>query len=357
MKLAIVGTQGIPNTYGGFETLAEYLVKHLSKKYEITVYCSGSDNPIQYKESDGAKLKYIPFSSHGSVGMIYDSLSLLHAVMTHDKVLFLGFGAGFISPLLRPFKNKIILNFGGLDWKRNKWSKNAQKIIKANEYLLVKNSKIVIADNMGIKKYIQSEYGIDAPLIAYGGDQAQKKEIEDIHFEKYSFLQSDYAFTVTRIQSDNNIEMMLNAFQNQNKLPFVIVGNWNSSEFGKKLKEKFRGNSKLILLEAIYDRTVLDLLRSNCKIYIHAHSAGGTNPSLVEAMYLGLPVLAFSSGYNEFTTENQALYFNNDNELTQMINKIDEINTKEIGIKLKNIADKKYLWSEIAKEYEKLIIN
>lgn len=357
MKLAIVGTQGIPNTYGGFETLAEYLVKHLSKEFEITVYCSSVDNKDRFEKCDGAQLKYIPLSSHGGVGMIYDSLSLIHAVLTHDKVLFLGFGAGYVAPLLGFFKHKIILNFGGLDWQRNKWSSNTQKIIKISERFLVRNSKVVIADNVGIQNYIKKEYDINAPLIAYGGDQAQQKEITAEAIKKYNFLKGEYAFTVTRIQSDNNIEMMLKGFSESSDLPFVVVGNWQSSEYGRKVRESYKSNSNLFLFDAIYNRNELDILRSNCKIYIHGHSAGGTNPSLAEAMYLGLPVFAFSSGYNEFTTENQAIYFCDEKELALLIKKINLLNIVEMGIKLKKIADEKYLWAEIAKEYKKLIIN
>lgn len=357
MKLAIVGTQGIPNTYGGFETLAEYLVKYLSKDISITVYCSSVDNKVRYKECDGAKLIYIPLSSHGSMGMIYDSLSLLHAVLTNDKVLFLGFGAGFIAPLLRPFKHKIILNFGGLDWKRNKWSKRAQKIIKTCEQLLVKNTQTVIADNEGIKSYIQEEYRIDAPLIAYGGDQATHKPITDDAIQKYPFLKNEYAFTVTRIQSDNNIEMMLKGFEDSDQMPFVIVGNWNSSDYGKWIKKEYSNKKNLILLDAIYNREELDILRSNCKVYIHGHSAGGTNPSLAEAMFLGLPVLAFSSGYNEYTTHKKALYFNNEIELKESIKNISAVDLSKLGSDLKSIAKIHYLWGKIAEQYKEVISN
>ena len=357
IKLSIVGTQGIPNNYGGFETLAEYLVKYLSEDFDITVYCSSIDLKTKLKSWNGAKLKYISVSSHGAKGIIYDSLSLIHACFNSDKILFLGFGGGFVIPLLRRFKSKIILNFGGLDWKRDKWTPKAQKVIKIAEKNLVKYSSVVISDNIGIQNYIKEEYNIDAPLIAYGGDQAQNLPITKEYQDKYPFLSGEYAFTVTRIQRDNNIDMILKAFESFTGLPIVMVGNWNTSEYGMQTKSKYLNNNNLILLDAIYDGNVLDILRSNCALYIHGHSAGGTNPSLCEAMYLGLPVIAFSSGYNEFTTNNQAIYFRNAEELTSIVNNKSQLNLKEIGNNMKAIAEKLYIWAKIASKYKEIIKN
>ena len=356
MKLAIVGIQGIPNNYGGFETLSEYLVKYLSKDFDITVYCSSKDLQTRIKSWNGAKLKYIPVTSHDAKGIIYDSLSLIHACFNSDKILFLGFGGGFVIPFLKRFKSKIILNFGGLDWKRDKWGSQVQKAIRFAEKNLVKNSSVVISDNTGIQNYIRKEYHIDAPLISYGGDQAQNLPITKEYQDKYPFLSGKYAFTVTRIQRDNNIDMILKAFESSTNLPIVMVGNWNSSEYGVQTKSKYQNNDKLILLDAIYDRNVLDVLRSNCTFYVHGHSAGGTNPSLCEAMYLGLPVIAFSSEYNEFTTDNKAIYFRNAEELTSIMNNKNLLNLKEIGNNMKVIAEKLYIWEKIASQYKEIIL-
>jgi len=357
MKIAIIGTRGIPNNYGGFETLAEYLVKYLANDFEITVFCSSKDLPEKLAEFNGAKLRYIPITSHGAKGILYDSLSLLMSVRTYDRILFLGFGGGLIIPFLRMYKHKIILNIGGLDWKRDKWSPRAKKAIKYAERYLVSYSEHIISDNIGIQDYIKSTYNRNSTLIAYGGDQAEKIEIQDADIIAYPFLLNQYAFIVTRIQEDNNIEMLLKAFIKQDKMPFVMVGNWNNSEYGRRIKAKYINSKNLILLDAIYDRKKLDLLRSNCTIYVHGHSAGGTNPSLVEAMYLGLPVFAFASGYNEYTTFNKAIYFKNEVELVELIQNYESLPLVQIGKELKELADKYYRWSFIANEYKKIFLN
>jgi glycosyltransferase involved in cell wall biosynthesis len=356
LRLAIVGIRGLPNNYGGFETLAEYLVEHLSGEIDITVFCSSKNLPEKMRFFKGARLKYIPITSHGSLGILYDSISLLSAVFSYDKVLFLGFGGGFVIPLLKKFRSKIILNIGGLDWKRDKWSSFAKKVIKQAEKFLITNSGQIISDNVGIQKYLQSVYERESTLIAYGGDQAQKRNITREALSNYPFLKNDYAFIVTRIQEDNNIEMILMAFTNQSSLPLVMVGNWDNSVYGKKIKAKYLNQNNLILLEAIYDRGKLDTLRSNCKIYIHGHSAGGTNPSLVEAMYLGLPVFAFASGYNEYTTQNKAVYFHNKEELTKLIVNHQSIDLEEIRKNLKQIADTNYLWRYVADKYKEVML-
>jgi glycosyltransferase involved in cell wall biosynthesis len=356
MKTAIVGTRGIPNNYGGFETLAEYLVKYLAKDLDITVYCSSKDIPTKLQEYNGAKLKYIPITSHGASGILYDSLSLLSAVRQYDKILFLGFGGGFVMPFLKRYSHKIIVNIGGLDWKRDKWSHRAQKVIKQAEKYLIKYSGEIISDNKGIQEYILNEYGRESTFIAYGGDQAEKVSVTEKDIEAYPFLSSPYAFIVTRIQSDNNITMLLDAFDEESPMPLVIVGNWNSSPYGITTKATYQGKSNLYLLDAIYDQNKLNLLRSNCTLYLHGHSAGGTNPSLVEAMNLGLPVYAYASGYNENTTFNKAKYFHNSEELRLLVNNYRQYNLSEIGSSLKDIAQTHYKWDIVAKKYKEIFI-
>ena len=356
MHLAIVGIRGLPNNYGGFETLAEYLVEYLSPEINITVYCSSKDMQTSLTTYKGANLKYIPITSHGALGVLYDSISLINAITKYDKVLFLGFGGGFVMPFLKKYRNKIILNIGGLDWQRSKWSGGAQRVIKIAESLLIRNSGQIISDNIGIQQYISNTYDRESTLIAYGGDQAQKKQITERALIKYPFLNSDYAFNVARIQPDNNIDLILDAFCNQDELPIVMVGNWDNSSYGIKTKAFYRDKKNLILLDAIYDRDELDILRSNCKLYIHGHSAGGTNPSLVEAMFLGLPVFAYASGYNEYTTENKALYFRNRDELIELVKSRKILDLKNISNDLKHIADKAYRWKIVTDQYKELIL-
>ena len=357
MKIAIVGTQGLPNQYGGFETLADYLVKYLSKKHDITVYCSSKNIGRGEDEYCGAKLKYVNVADHGASGILYDSICLLDAQKHNfDVLLVLGTLQYPALPFLRKKTlNKVVINFGGLDWFRSKWSPLAQKVIYYTVRMSVKYSQEIISDNKKIQDYVKHNFGKDSHLIAYGGDQADYMPITQEMENKYPFLRDKYAFEVARIQPDNNIEMLMKAFIMADSMPLVLVGNWNKSEYGIEIKEKYEGKKNLILLDAIYDKSILDVIRSNCYIYVHGHSAGGTNPSLCEAMNLGLPIMAFSNGFNQNTTFNKALYFENEEQLKEMILSVKEDELKRIGDEMNRLAKQHYRWDYIVSKYERVL--
>jgi glycosyltransferase involved in cell wall biosynthesis len=355
IKLAIVGIEGLPNMYGGFETLASFLVKYLGDDFEMTVYCSSKDIVSNNASYETAHLKYIPFSSHGWQGILYDILSLRDAIKLYDMVLFLGFGAGIYFPFIsKKDRSKLILNFGGLDWQRSKWNFIIRKIIQAFESLMVKNVDWVIADNKKIAQYIQKRYQKIPVEIAYGGDQVNAIELSAEIKSKYLFLNQAYACAVCRIQPDNNVEMILKAFS-KTKYPLVMIGNWDSSAFGKQCRARYGNYKHIHLLDAIYDPSLLNMIRSNSSIYIHGHSAGGTNPSLLEAMHLGLNIFAYASGYNEITTNYLACYFNNSDGLVEMIEKSNEFDSKEKTCSMQLFAKEHYTWAKVASAYSALV--
>lgn len=357
-KIAIIGTQGVPNNYGGFETLVEYLAINLNHEFEITIFCSSKIYSNKIKEYYGCKLEYLPLNANGIQSILYDIVSLLKSYKKFDKILILGSSGGIILPFLKKYNSKFVLNFGGLDWKRSKWNFLTKRFLKISEYLAVVNSNQLIADNIGIEQYILEEYGRKSEVIEYGGDQVCTENYNNEDIIKYPFLNKPYAFSVARIQPDNNVELIIKAFiKSHSIIPLVFVGNWNNSRYGKTLKNKYHQYSNIYLFDAIYEAKELNKLRSNCHIYIHGHSAGGTNPSLVEAMYLGLPITAFSSGFNEYTTDYKALYFSNENQLRQIILSTSDLELNRIGLNMKKIADERYKWKTICFKYAEILKN
>ena len=356
IRLAIVGIEGLPNKYGGFETLANYLVKYLSSEFETTVYCSSVDLPSKNDVYECAKLKYMPYSSHGWQGIIYDVLSLKDALKNNDLVLFLGFGAGIYFPFIsKKSRSKIVLNFGGLDWQRIKWGCMTRKIIKYFESLMVNNVDWVIADNKKIAEYIKSTYRKTSIEISYGGDQVKKMSLTEEFKIEFPFFLEKYACAVCRIQPDNNIELILNAFS-AIEFPLVMIGNWGSSDFGVECKKKYTTYRNLYLLDAIYDADRLNMIRSNCSIYVHGHSAGGTNPSLVEAMHLGLNILSFKSGYNEITTHHLAKYFDSVDSLVELIHSFNESDVNFNNEAMQDYAKQHYTWQGVSSKYRDLLL-
>jgi len=201
-----------------------------------------------------------------------------------------------------------------------------------------------------IAEYLKKTYDRNSHIVEYGGDQAFRVELNG-NVDHYFFLNQPYYLAVSRIQRDNNLEMMLETFSKLPDKTFVLISNWDFSPYGKEVKAKYGGYKNLHLIGPIYDQKELNLIRSNCVAYIHGHSGGGTNPALTEAMFLSLPILAFGVSFNRATTENKAEYFNDEFELKDLILTLKSDRLKKIGEEMKEIADRRYIWSKISSKY------
>ena len=355
-KVAILGTVGVPANYGGFETLVENLVHyHLAQalSYDVTVYCSSKsyeEHPSSYLS---AKLKYIPLQANGAQSIAYDMWSLLSAMWRSDVILLLGVSGATILPLIRLLSSaKIVTNIDGIEWRREKWQGLAKWFLRFSEKIAVRFSHEVIADNGGIAEYVKETYGVDAHVIAYGGDHAVSVEAQSV--EDLTIPQK-YAFSVCRIEPENNVHMIVEAFAKQSDLPLVMVGNWKSSNYGRNLQQKYHQTGRVMLLDPIYDIGKLKTLRANAALYVHGHSAGGTNPSLVEAMHFGMPIVAFDCVFNRCTTENKAFYFDSVEALNAFILTLMEKQTTKMGRDLQDVANRRYTWSVVAEQYFHLL--
>ncbi len=341
MSVSIIGTVGVPACYGGFETLVENLLDENEMDKNITVYCSSksyNDRPKSYKN---AILKYIPLNANGVQSIPYDMWSIFHAVYKRtDNILLLGVSGAICLPIVRLFSRaKIVTNIDGLEWRRHKWGKLAKKFLKFSEKLAVKYSDIVVSDNQAIADYVQSEYEVNSKVIAYGGDHAV--------VDKLSLKDEGYALALCRIEPENNVELILNSFSQTDK-NLQFIGNWSNSAFGLEMKAKYSHYKNIKIVDPIYDISELFKIRTKCSLYVHGHSAGGTNPSLVEMMHFSKPITAFDCNYNRASTENKANYFSNECEL------IDQITTNALvtnGSDMLEIAKRRYTWDIVKKQY------
>ena len=345
MNVSIIGTVGLPACYGGFETLVDNLVNESTREDDLTVYCSSKTYDKKLKVYNGAKLTYIPFKANGPQSIIYDITSLSHALFKRpDVVLILGVSGCFFLPFFRFFsKAKVVTNIDGLEWRREKWGKWPKRFLKYSEKLAVKYSDIVIADNQGIADYVDEEYGVKSAVIAYGGDHAVGTDMV--------ISDDGFALALCRIEPENNVEMILNAFSKTSK-PLKFIGNWANSDFGRQMKTKYSSFENIDIIDPIYDIEKLSVLRASCSFYVHGHSAGGTNPSLVEMMHFGKTIMCFDCNYNRASTENRASFFSDSDALVENINaEKDSVN----GQSMLEIAQRRYTWDIVRNQYFDLI--
>lgn len=343
--IAIIGTVGVPACYGGFETLVDNLLASKDKP-NITVYCSAASYKEHPKTYKNANLKYIPLNANGIQSIPYDICSLVHAafILKADNILILGVSGAIFLPIIRLFsKAKIVTNIDGLEWKRDKWNRWAKRFLKLSEKIAVKHSDVIIADNKGIADYVKQEYCVEAEVIAYGGDHAVVNQL--------SISNEGYALALCRIEPENNVELILEAFSQTNKR-LKFIGNWQSSEFGIAMKAKYQNFENIEIVDPIYEIDKLFEIRQKCSFYVHGHSAGGTNPSLVEMMHFGKSILAFDCNYNRASTENKADFFDNVKQLTRLIN---SPLPDENGENMKAIAERRYTWEIVKQQYLKLL--
>jgi len=353
-KISIIGTVGVPACYGGFESLVENMLDYTPSDVEYLVFCTSKKYTNTLNNYKGAKLVYLNRDANGKDSILYDYESMKISIKNKtDIMLILGVsGCIFLPFIRRKFKGKIITNIDGLEWKRDKWNFIAKWLLHYSEKQAVKYSDIIIGDNKGITDYVKESYQKDAVLIAYGGDHVSKIE-DDTLYEKYPFCKNPYSVTVCRIEPENNIHKILEAFSKMPEEQLVMVGNWKNGEYGIELKGKYSVFSNIHLLDPIYESHTINWIRSNAAIYIHGHSAGGTNPSLVEAMNLGLPIIAFDCIYNRATTENSCLYWKDCNDIIEII-KSQKSSFSIISQKMKEIGSKEYNWKTIASKYNSL---
>ena len=356
MKIAILGTRGIPNNYGGFEQCAEFLSVGLVKKgHAVSVY---TPNFHSYKEAEykGVKLirKINPKKIFGDSisNFIYDYICLKDAIKKDfDIILELGLITASLSLIFCNHKDKLVVtNVDGIEWKRTKWSRIIVSVIKVLEKYGIKHSDYLIADNDGIKEYLLKKYNRSSKMISYGTNKVKYPRTDFLKL--YDLFQENYLLTIARLEPENNLEMMIDAYIKSGiKIPYVIVGN-HLTTYGRFLKAKYK-NRGVVFMGGVFNKDILDTLRHYSQYYLHGHSVGGTNPALLEAMAAKTFILTHKNNFNESVVENNAFYFTNIDELVSLLQNKSLLDNKKKFIKNNLIKIKNvYKWELIVNSYE-----
>ena len=380
----IVGSKGIPANYGGFETFVDNLVtRQVNPKIKYHVSCMTFNKSVKQYNYNGAECQeiYVP-NIGGAKAILYDLRSLDWALdtikernLTDGIIYILACRIGpFLHKYIKKFHNhgfKVWVNPDGHEWKRAKWSAPVRKYWKVSEKLMVKNADFLICDSKSIEEYIHEDYRKYNPqttFIAYGADitpstlkQDDKKVVD--WFNKHDVKLNEYFLIVGRFVPENNYETMIKEFMKSkvNK-DLVIITNVEKNAFYNSLKEEthFENDKRIKFVGTVYDSELLKFIRENALGYLHGHSVGGTNPSLLEALGSTKINLLYNVGFNKEVGEDSSLYWSlEDGSLANKLNEVEEISTEKeenFGKLAKQQIIDNYSWEKIVNDYEEQFI-
>ena len=360
LKIAIPGTRGIPNQYGGFEQLAEHLsVGLVEKGHSVTVYNSHR-HPFTGKKWKNVNIVHChdPENWMGTAGQfIYDLNCIWHSrKQEYDILFFPGYTSSSVWGLLYPKKTVIISHMDGLEWKRSKYSRPVQQFLKYAEQLAVKYSQFYIADSASIQSYLKNKYNISSNYIPYGAEIYNNENTA--YLKEFKVIPDNYYMLMARMEPENNIAMILEAFhQSSSAKKFLVLGS-TANKFGRKIVEKFSGDPRILFAGAVYDAVKTHSLKYYSSVYFHGHSVGGTNPSLLEAMSSRALVAAHYNPFNQEVLQQNALYFTSVNDIKNIINTAPgkELKEKMISNNLEEIK-KRFNWDKVIDKYESFMLS
>ncbi|MDD3567483.1 MAG: DUF1972 domain-containing protein [Bacteroidales bacterium] len=359
MKIAIVGTKGIPNAYGGFEAFAENIsVRLAAKGFAVTVFqphqTTAHLEPFESVARFGVKVfGLLP----QNLQRVQYNLSTLHNLkhQNFDVALCCGHSPSIFLPFFsRRFRHHLVVNMDGLEWKREKWGFFARSMLKLSEMLAVKFCNTLVADSQAIQLYLINQYNKKSVYIPYGAND-DEVGLDDVVLEKHSLRPMEYGLLIARIEPENRIEQALKAFNALNK-KLVVVGGLETP-YGKAIMKRFSGFKNVVFAGGVYNQSSLNTLRKYCRVYYHGHTVGGTNPSLLDAMAAGCMVVASDNVYNRETLNHCGFFFNSPEDLLERINEAwnaDGIARYAMAKRCIERVKEHYTWSVVVDRYVNL---
>lgn len=310
MKIALIGTRGVPAKYGGFETCAEELGRRLvDRGHDVTVYCRTSyynQRPSHYL---GMRLVYLPnITAKAFDTLSHTLLSVLHAAgCAYDVLMVFNAGNSPVLMIPRILGKKIAVNPDGQEWRRGKWGSLGRRYYKFSEWLTTKLAHRVVADSPAIQDYYRHTYGIDSSYIAYGADVTVSRKPELLR--SLGLKPREYFLQITRFEPENNPLLTLRAFrQTRSRKPLVLVGGVPyRSDYAEGIKAEAGEN--VLLPGFIYDKELINELWCNCYAYIHGNEVGGTNPALLQSMASGCFTIAIDVPFSRHVLSDCGMYF------------------------------------------------
>jgi glycosyltransferase involved in cell wall biosynthesis len=357
MRIAMVGTRGVPARYGGFETAVEEVGRRLAAAgHRVVVYCrTGPDNdqtvPATYL---GMELVHLPAARKRSLETLsHTALSVAHLLRHPTDVAFVFNAANApLLPVIRAARIPVATHVDGLEWQRAKWGGAGRRYYRTAESLAVRWSDALIADAQGIADYYRREFDAPttlltygAPLISPGADRLAELDLEP----------GGYHLVVARFEPENHVDVIVDGYRRSSaSKPLVVVG---SAPYSDEYTARVHGlaDDRVRFLGGVWDQTQLDQLYGNCFTYLHGHSVGGTNPSLLRAIGGGAAVLAFDVDFNREVTADSGHYWCGADDVAALVEaaEADPAGVYDDGVRAWELATR-YDWDAVATGYEDL---
>ena len=317
MRVAFIGSVGIPNCYGGFESFLESVAPVLvSKGADVYVTCDRSRYPNDFGCFKGVKRVMIDIRANGPLSPLHDLVAFMAVLRKVQFVVVLGVSAGPLFLIMRLvaflIQKKLIVNVDGVEWRRGKYSYWQKKLLFCFDFFAQISANNIVYDNAGLLPFIHKQFIEKSVLIGYPGDAVVGRL--GVQMEQRS------ALTICRVEPENNLEMLIEGALCSALKSYTIIGNWHNSSYGRLLKEKYLQHPSLRLLDPIYDVNEIANYRARTAIYLHGHSVGGTNPSLVEMLSYHCHIACFDCVFNRETAGGDAVYFTDHEDLGRKIN-------------------------------------
>jgi rhamnosyltransferase len=378
-EVAFVGSRGIPARYGGTEVFVEEISKKLIQiGWKVYVTCESNRFGEDYQ--DGVVRLHIP-SIHGksfTIPTINDVLATLYLLLKHPKVrliYYLASDAAVAAVIPKLLQKKIIVNIDGMEWWRltirRKYFSLGWRLLGAmtfwylrfTEWLSVRLSHITIADSREIKAYLGSNYRArNVAFIPYGArvliEATVSAENQRRVLKNFGLSKEGYYLTVSRVVAENNIETALEGFRlAKSEKKLVIVGISTGKDGYSIYLHRMKGDDpRIMFLNPIWDKQVLGILRKNCYAYIHAYLVGGTNPSLLEQLSFGRPIVAYDVPFHREVLQDGGIYFKDEDGLAECITSLEKgkFDSKAVVEWQVRRIEEEYNWDKVAGEYDSL---
>lgn len=358
LKVAILGSRGIPARYGGFETFAEQIsIRLAARGVDVTVFCESDGTDDVAETYSGVRLQHIRRRSLGPLSTVaFDAQCLWAARRRFDIVYMLGYGAAAFCLVPRLWGTHVWINMDGLEWARSKWSGIGRAYLRLMEWVAVKVASVVVADAEGIREDLVRRHGPipNCKVLVYGTDTPDVHELTALNSEASGMRPGSYYLVVCRMEPENHVAEIVEGFlQAKTGRRLTLVGDVNlPTPYAQKLREI--NNPRVVMLGAVYDRKKLDAIRAGAHAYLHGHSVGGTNPSLLEAMAVGNVIVAHDNVFNREVTAGNGLFFRDAAGVARCIESIEalpeERRAEWVRLGLQR-AGSVYSWEHVTEQY------